>query len=238
MGNRATRLALSAFGLSLAMLCAACATWSEPVSSAAVQAPADAIAPTAAAEAAPAIRPAERVRPRLASAASEDFVCSDGSRLRVGYSEARDTAEMSVNGATPIAMRRTDGASTYRAASLVLRRAGPRVVLGSDETSVVVQSGDTLGRIALRLYGERTRAADIARLNDLANPDLIFAGQILRLPQAQRCRRTHRDEAAAPMGAGAFNVSASLNRRLFTPPSQDVPDQRRIRATSMDPPLN
>lgn len=43
----------------------------------------------------------------------------------------------------------------------------------------IVRPGDTLGVIAARA---RTTVAALTRLNNLANPDLIFPGQLLRLP--------------------------------------------------------
>jgi LysM repeat protein len=104
--------------------------------------------------------------------------------------------------------------------------------LASDQASVMVQRGDTLGLIALRIYGERGRAMEIARLNELANPDLIIPGQNLHLPHMERrCRRSQRDEAS-------LNGLGGLERRSFSPPSRRQPDQRRIRATATDPPLH
>jgi nucleoid-associated protein YgaU len=45
-----------------------------------------------------------------------------------------------------------------------------------------VQSGDTLFGIAAREYGDGDLYPVIARMNNLANPDLIFAGQELLVP--------------------------------------------------------
>lgn len=49
----------------------------------------------------------------------------------------------------------------------------------------VVQKGDTLGRIAERWLGQRNRWLEIANLNHLQNPNLIFIGQRLRLPNVR-----------------------------------------------------
>lgn len=46
----------------------------------------------------------------------------------------------------------------------------------------VVKSGDTLGRIAAE---HKTTVAELVKLNDLIDPNLIYAGQELKLPQAQ-----------------------------------------------------
>ena len=46
----------------------------------------------------------------------------------------------------------------------------------------IVQPGDTLFGIAAREYGDGDLYPVIARMNNLANPDLIFAGQELLVP--------------------------------------------------------
>ena len=97
-------------------------------------------------------------------------------------------------------------------------------------------SCDLGGSIALRTYGDRIRAMDIARLNNIENPDLIFPGQVLMLPQVERrCRRTQYQETSYVVGAGAsFERARPLDRRLFSPPSERQPDQRRMRVTASD----
>ena len=224
----AVRTALSALGFSLALLSSGCALWQRP-SLAALPAPSSAPAPVAAVEA-PAPLPRLAPLPAL-STEPEDFACGDGSQLRVSYPQGRDTIAVSLNGATPIAMRRADegGLTAYRASNLVLRRSGVRVALVSDSASVTVQSGDTLGLIAQRIYGDRMRAFEIARMNNIENPDLILPGQVLSLAQMERrCRRSHVQEAS-------YTPSHPLNRRAFSPPSARQPEQRNIRATATDP---
>ena len=46
-----------------------------------------------------------------------------------------------------------------------------------------VQKGDTLYGIARKLYGDQRRYKDIAKLNGIANPDLIYVGQVLKIPE-------------------------------------------------------
>lgn len=50
-------------------------------------------------------------------------------------------------------------------------------------TTYTVVSGDTLWDIAVRAYGDGYRWVDIAQENDLANPDLIHAGNVFVLPR-------------------------------------------------------
>lgn len=57
--------------------------------------------------------------------------------------------------------------------------AKPPIVLPPADCSYVVQPGDTLGKIAGR-YG--TTVSTLATLNNIANPNLIYPGQVLRLP--------------------------------------------------------
>lgn len=233
MGDLTARMALGAVGLSLAILCSACA-WSGRSGLADYAGFTTPIAAPGALEAAAAQVSSEVLRPLPAiSNVPEDFVCLDGSRMRISYPQNSDSVAVSLNGARPIAMRRDDEAElmAYRASNLVLRRSGVRVALSSATVSVTVASGDTLGSIALRAFGDRTRAADIARINNIANPDLIFPGQVLDLPQVERrCRRTAYQEASYTPEA-----MRPLDRRQFSPPSARQPDQQNLRATASDP---
>ncbi len=47
----------------------------------------------------------------------------------------------------------------------------------------IVQRGDSLWKIAERTYGTGYKWVDIARANNLTNPDIIHAGNTLTLPQ-------------------------------------------------------
>lgn len=57
--------------------------------------------------------------------------------------------------------------------------ATPPIVRPPADCSYVVQPGDTLGKIANR-YG--TTVSTLATLNNIANPNLIYPGQVLQLP--------------------------------------------------------
>jgi nucleoid-associated protein YgaU len=56
---------------------------------------------------------------------------------------------------------------------------------GPDGRSVVVQPGNSLWRIARHIYGEGLRYTEIYRANQaqIADPDLIYPGQIFSVPQ-------------------------------------------------------
>lgn len=48
------------------------------------------------------------------------------------------------------------------------------------DQSYVVQSGDTLWGICRRKLGDGTQYKDVAKLNNIENPNLIYAGQVIR----------------------------------------------------------
>lgn len=48
-------------------------------------------------------------------------------------------------------------------------------------TSVTVKKGDTLWNICKKHLGDGSKYKDVAKLNKLENPDLIYPGQVLRL---------------------------------------------------------
>lgn len=46
-----------------------------------------------------------------------------------------------------------------------------------------VKKGDTLWDIAVRAYADGYKWTDIAKANNLANPDVIFSGNVIKLPR-------------------------------------------------------
>jgi len=51
------------------------------------------------------------------------------------------------------------------------------------DDSYTVAKGDSLWKIAVRAYGDGFKWVEIARANNLANPNIIHAGNILTLPR-------------------------------------------------------
>ena len=52
-------------------------------------------------------------------------------------------------------------------------------------TVYMVKAGDNLWKIAKNIYGSGYNWVDIAKENNLKNPDIIFAGQELKIPKAE-----------------------------------------------------
>ncbi len=58
----------------------------------------------------------------------------------------------------------------------------PKELLGPTNYPYTVRAGETIEQIAERLLGNRLKAYQLARYNDLANPSALAAGQVLRIP--------------------------------------------------------
>jgi LysM repeat protein len=67
----------------------------------------------------------------------------------------------------------------YAGQTLVIPAGSPAPTTSGPTTTYVVQRGDTLGVIAAR-HG--TTVNELARLNGLMNPNLIYVGQVLKVP--------------------------------------------------------
>lgn len=51
------------------------------------------------------------------------------------------------------------------------------------EDSYTIEKGDSLWKIAVRAYGDGYKWVEIAKVNNLSNPNLIYAGNVLTLPR-------------------------------------------------------
>jgi hypothetical protein len=58
----------------------------------------------------------------------------------------------------------------------------PKELLGPTNYPYTVRAGETIEQLAERLLGNRLKAYQLARYNDLANPSALAAGAILRIP--------------------------------------------------------
>jgi nucleoid-associated protein YgaU len=60
----------------------------------------------------------------------------------------------------------------------------------SEEIKYTIKSGDTLSQIASDLLNDQKRWRELADLNKIANPDLIFPGQVLRVIKGESYARS------------------------------------------------
>ncbi len=79
-----------------------------------------------------------------------------------------------------------------------------------------VQPGDTLGKIAAKVYGNAARYTEIAQANDITNPNLISVGQVLKIPNADGVSESPSPVAAesptpTPIADSTSDASASGN---------------------------
>lgn len=59
----------------------------------------------------------------------------------------------------------------------------PKAATAIAESTYTVARGDNLWEIAVRAYGDGYKLVEIAKANNLADPDIIHAGNVLTLPR-------------------------------------------------------
>jgi len=101
----------------------------------------------------------------------------------------------------------------------------------------IVKSGDTLGKIARKLYGDSALYTRIVRANHIANPDRLSVGQRLEIPDASPPPATPAAalSPAAPVppprpavpAAPTISPLESLNERRLSPLHPVVADKAR-----------
>ena len=89
----------------------------------------------------------------------------------------------------------------------------------SGECSYTVKPGDTLGRIAAQ-YG--TTVAQLASMNGLANPNLIFAGQTLKVPCSSDGGTEPPPPAPPPSGGSGLSVGGQTQTFANTSSMRDM----------------
>lgn len=58
----------------------------------------------------------------------------------------------------------------------------------STKNTYVVKAGDTLSKIAKNLLGDAKRYSEIVKLNDIAKPNIISIGQVLKIPTSAKLK--------------------------------------------------
>lgn len=100
--------------------------------------------------------------------------------------------------------------------------AAAREVRGADAAlaaygSYVVAEGDTLSAIARRFYGDESKYLALAKANSIANPNLIFPGQVLTIPGLDALPAAAAPTARSARVAGATKfVRTETGQRVMT----------------------
>jgi len=81
----------------------------------------------------------------------------------------------------------------------------------SAATTYTVQAGDTLWGIARRFYGDGMLYAKLAAYNGIKNPNLIFAGQVLKIPDTATLGATAAPSTQAPAASRTATITITLS---------------------------
>jgi len=99
--------------------------------------------------------------------------------------------------------------------------------LGSEGGEYTVQSGDTLSSIAEAELGSQDRWQEIARANDIENPDHIFAGQKLTIPAGQ-----------SEAGTAGNEIAGQQETAVETPANQNEASDMGSKTGEEDPAMS
>lgn len=86
--------------------------------------------------------------------------------------------------------------------------------LSDDKKSVTVEKGDTLSQIAVD-YGNGKTYKQLAAINDIANPDLIYVGQVIKLVEGNEQVSNVASGSASRATITAFGLQSNGNNTLF-----------------------
>ncbi len=120
---------------------------------------------------------------------------------------------------------RTDAAHARAPQPMAATPMSPAVSAATEPGTYVVQRGDTLAKIAMD-HGVGWR--DLARWNQIDNPNLIEPGQVLRIKSPEGASRAVASRPLAPLTSQRTPPPASPN----TPAAPSVPAQSAAPATA------
>lgn len=88
-------------------------------------------------------------------------------------------------------------------------------VLSSDGKSVTVEKGDTLWGIASTYLGSGTKYKQLAAINNIPNPNLIYVGQVIRLTNDAGTTPTTGDSGSSKPTINQFGMQSDADETLF-----------------------
>jgi nucleoid-associated protein YgaU len=107
--------------------------------------------------------------------------------------EVSESAEMESQGApvlTDEQAQSDSGESEQVLSKTIASEADVASSSPSEEIEYTIKAGDTLSQIASDLLNDQKRWRELADLNKIANPDLIFPGQVLRVAKGESYARS------------------------------------------------
>ena len=98
----------------------------------------------------------------------------------------------------------------------------PKVAATETAPTFKVTENLTLGEISRILYGTVKRAKEIARINQLKNPDLILVGQVLKLPEAATNSDTAQAETLKEIREKKTTAKPAATNTVTTTPQAEA----------------
>ena len=87
-------------------------------------------------------------------------------------------------------------------------------ILSSDGKSVTVVKGDTLSAIALTYLGSASKYQQLAAINNISNPNLIYVGQVIKLTSSGSTATSSTTNSSVPTIL-QFGVQSTSDNTLF-----------------------
>lgn len=84
-------------------------------------------------------------------------------------------------------------------------------------TSYTVTRGDTLGKIAAKLYGDAAKYPLIVAANHIADPDALEVGQVLVIPDLDVAARTVQPAGPVSLSARTMQLNEERLSRVYPP---------------------
>lgn len=101
----------------------------------------------------------------------------------------------------------------YIGQSLILTSSTPSSNSNTSQVTYVVQSGDTLSAIAL---DHNTTVTELVTLNNIADPNLIYVGETLILPQASSTTSVNNSTYTVQVGDTLWSIAQQFNTTVAT----------------------
>lgn len=86
--------------------------------------------------------------------------------------------------------------------------------------SYIIQRGDTLSKISMRIYGTFSRWNELAQVNNISNPDLIYAGDVVYYDGSQATETFSQvGEPTSEVVVSGGDTLSSISKRIYGTPN-------------------